>query len=160
MTDMEYFRHRHGDDDRPIPAHPECPEYRGVKLDDHQSLRRIEDIVKPAIDHVMATDDVVTLFDYCRDPAHPPEARGLCEGKILGAWEAATQERRIRPDVELETVMAHCAGLNSERWRSPWSFCSLFDQEWRAVRRDEVLSEAGRELGPRGHRIAERLTPL
>ncbi|MGA7675791.1 MAG: hypothetical protein WCA78_12205 [Rhizomicrobium sp.] len=101
--------------------------YRGVRIHDQQSPERIDHVVKPAIDHVLALDDLDQLFDYAGDIHKPPEARLLAAAKCEVSFQIATDERRERPDIDLSRLRARVVGLNSRRCRDRWHFCSIYD---------------------------------
>lgn len=101
--------------------------YRGVGVHDSQPRRRIDLVVKPAIDKVHEMNDVEALFAYAGDILNPPEARLLAAAKAEASWQIAADERRVRPDINLDKLHARVAGLNSRRWRNPWAYCSLLD---------------------------------
>lgn len=99
--------------------------YRGVGIQDQQPADRIERIVKPEIDAVYDMRDLEALYEFAGDVARCPEARLFSAAKIETLWQQATEERRRRPDIDLETVRARVAGLDSVTWRSPWVYGTL-----------------------------------
>jgi hypothetical protein len=99
--------------------------YRGVGVQDQQPADRIERIVKPEIDAVYDMRDLEALYELTGDVARCPEARLFSAAKLEALWQQATEERRRRPDIDLETVRARVAGLDSARWRSPWVYGTL-----------------------------------
>jgi hypothetical protein len=101
--------------------------YRGVGIHDQQPADRIERIVKPEIDAVYDMRDLEALYEFAGDVARCPEARLFSAAKIEALWQQATEERWRRPDIDLETVRAHVAGLDSATWRSPWVYGTLLD---------------------------------
>ena len=115
--------------------------YRGVGIHDRQPAERVESVVKPAIDRVLAMADEHDLFAIAQDAAEPPEARLLAAAKITAAFEIAAEERRNRPEVGLAKVRAAVAGLNSQRWRDPWRYGSKLDapKMQRMVEREQPL---------------------
>lgn len=101
--------------------------YRGVGIHDAQSRDRIDRIVKPAIDAVIAMASVDELLEYCGDHGRPPEARLFAAAKIEAAMQIAADERRSRPEIDLVLVRARVAGLNSRTHRDPSAYGSLLD---------------------------------
>ena len=101
--------------------------YRGVGIHDQQPADRIERIVKPEIDAVYDMRDLEALYEFTGDVARCPEARLFSAAKIEALWQQATEERRQRPDIDLETVRARVAGLDSATWRSRWVYGTLRD---------------------------------
>jgi hypothetical protein len=99
--------------------------YRGVGIHDQQPSERIENVVKPRIDYVMALDDVGELYEIARDVRSPPEARLLAAAKCEAHWSLAASERRVRPGVDLSVTRAIVAGLDSAGWRDPDRYASL-----------------------------------
>jgi hypothetical protein len=123
--------------------------YRGIGIEDHQPSERIERIVRPAIDRIHATAGVHELFDYASDSGNPPEARLFAAAKIEATFAVAAEDRRVRPDVDLELVRAVVAGLNSECWRSRTHHASLLCNSGHAVEREEPLPDRDhRRRGP------------
>lgn len=114
MTDPDYHI-------RPVEV------YRGVGIHNGQSADRIERVVKPEIDHVFSLREIDSLVAYCGDPTRAPESWILAAAMVEGMFGVAIDERRARPDVDLEFVRACVAGLDLRRWRSPWVFGSLLD---------------------------------
>jgi hypothetical protein len=113
--------------------------YRGVGIEDQQSPERIE-TVKRAIDRVHATDDPEQLAAYADDAWNPPEARLLAAAKCEAVFEISTEERRLRPSIDMERLRASVAGLGSKKWRSAWHFASLLDPHG-GVEREEPLPD-------------------
>ncbi|MFO1118336.1 MAG: hypothetical protein U1E28_21915 [Beijerinckiaceae bacterium] len=99
----------------------------GVGIHDFQTPARIATIVKPAIAAVAGMNDVFGLADYAANYLKPPEARLFAAAKVEAAHAIATDERRVRPDVDLEKVRASVAGLRDLRWSSLSHYCSAFD---------------------------------
>ena len=89
----------------------------GVGIHDFQTPARIATIVKPAIAAVAGMNDVFGLADYAANYLKPPEARLFAAAKVEAAHAIATDERRVRPDVDLEKVRASVAGLRDLRHR-------------------------------------------
>ncbi len=111
----------------PIPV---TEVYRGVGIHDQQPPERIERIVKPEIDSVLdRIDSPEALLEFAGDHTRSPEARLLAAAKIEAGFAVAVEERRARPTgVSMEFVRAVVAGLNSQIWRSPTHYCSMFDR--------------------------------
>jgi hypothetical protein len=123
----------------PIPVHET---YRGVGIHAGQPPERVA-VVKQAIDEVLALADARTLFDYAGNIAKPPEARLLAAAKAEACFEIAAEERRVRPDIDLDVLRARIAGLGAAKWQDPRFYCSLFDA-----------------IPPGGGGVARRETPL
>jgi hypothetical protein len=121
-------------------AIPIVEEYRGVGIHDQQSPARIE-MVRKAIDAVYQITDTGRLFEYAVSLSNPPEARLLAEARCKAIFQLAVEERRERPDVDLELLSAHTAGLEAESWRSPTHYCTLGDPPEQAVERETPLDE-------------------
>jgi hypothetical protein len=114
--------------------------YRGVGLESDQPRERIEHVVKPQIDIVHDIDDPEQLLAYANNARNPPEARLLAAAKCQAAFEISTEERRLRPPIDMDRLRASTAGLGSRRWRDPWRFCSLLDAAG-GVPREEPLPD-------------------
>jgi hypothetical protein len=99
--------------------------YKGVGLHDCQSPTRLA-VVRAAIDFVASTNKVQELYDYCKSPANPPEARAFAGEKILAHLRHAGNRRRPA-GITRERVLAHTAGLSCRLWRDPDHYCSLLD---------------------------------
>jgi hypothetical protein len=108
-------------------AIPIVETYRGVGIHDAQPRRRIEEVVKPAIDVVLALEDVHALARIAEDVSRPPEARLLAAAKVEAAFSLAAEARWTRPLIDLARVKACVAGLGSQNWRDPWFYTSLLD---------------------------------
>ena len=104
--------------------------HRGVGVHDSQPPERISRVVKPEIDLVLdRLTDIQELYGFAADATRSPELRLLAAAKIEAEFALAIEERRARPtDVTLEKVRAVVAGLNSQTWRSPTHYCSIFDR--------------------------------
>jgi len=109
----------------------EPPEtYRGIEIQNFQTRDRIEGRVKPQIDLVMGLGNIAELFRYCSDVSKPPEARLLAAAMLEAIFGQAANDRRVRPEIDLELVKACSAGLEQESsWRSPTSYGCLCDQQ-------------------------------
>jgi hypothetical protein len=92
--------------------------HRGIRLHDHQTPARIK-VVKGAIDRVARMSDILQLVDFAANPQEPPEARLFAASKIEVEYEVAAEERRNRPEVDLDRLRATISGLDSLEWRSP-----------------------------------------
>jgi hypothetical protein len=115
--------------------------HRGVKIHAGQSRERIERVVKPEIDAVLAMGDAAALAGFAADCANAPEARLLTAAKVEAAFALAAEGRENRPrGVDLERVAASVAGLASVGWRSPTHYASDLDVHTeRAVPREVPL---------------------
>jgi hypothetical protein len=118
-------------------AIPTVEVYRGVGIEDQQSPERIK-VVKRAIDRVHAMDDPEQLAAFADNAHNPCESRLLAAAKCEAAFEISTEERRLRPPVDMERMRASTAGLGSKKWRDPWHFASLLDPQG-GVEREEPL---------------------
>jgi hypothetical protein len=64
----------------------------------------------------------------------------------------AAEDRKVRPvEVDIEVVRASTVGLDSQRWRNSWHYCSLLDT-WPpgspgATPRPEPLEREDRLMG-------------
>jgi hypothetical protein len=101
--------------------------YRNVPLHDFQSGERVETIVKPAIDDVFATAELGALVAYAGDTHNPPESRLLAAALAEASFDVAAEERRERPELDVERLRASIAGLRSARWINSRAFNSLLD---------------------------------
>ncbi len=101
--------------------------YQNVEIHDCQPRERIERIVKPEIDRVIDLQEGQALAEWCRDVARSPESRLLANAKVRALFEIATDERRVRPAIDLAEVRGSVAGLAVQRWRHPRHYCSLLD---------------------------------
>jgi hypothetical protein len=80
--------------------------YRGVGIESDQPRERIEHVVKPQIDIVHDIDDPDQLLAYADNARNPPEARLLAAAKCEAAFEISTEERRLRPPIDMERARA------------------------------------------------------
>lgn len=110
-----------GSDDIPI-----AETYRGVGLHDQQSPQRL-DVVRAAIDQVFEITDTRELLRIAASPRYPPEARLLAAALLEAMMQIAADERKVRPDIDLDKVHAAVAGVNSIKWRDPRHYGSLLD---------------------------------
>jgi hypothetical protein len=115
--------------------------YRGVPIHADQPRDRIERVVRPAIDTVSTMTDAEVLAAYAADAANPPEARLLAAARCEAAFSIAVDERRSRPNIDVDALRASVAGLDSAIWRDPNRYCSLLDDARTAARRDPPLSD-------------------
>lgn len=122
--------------------------YRGVGIHNCQSRDRIEAVVKPEIDGVIATTSAAELLGYICDVFKPPEARLLAGAKLEATYQIAADSRAVRPKIDLDQVRAWTAGLNSRRWRNPANYGCLFD-----IRRPGAADQAPR--GPEYEQMVE-----
>jgi hypothetical protein len=147
---------------------PAIETYRGVPVHDFQPRDRIDSIVKPAIDNVLAIDDMAALLAVAFNILQPPEARLLAAAKIKAQFELAAERREARPEVDLDGLRAETAGLDSLNWADPDHYGSLFDlfqctDDDRLPKRDaacgERLQRAKRAAEKARYEAAIRKTP-
>ena len=126
------------------PANPDriptIASHRGIGIHDHQTPERVR-AVKAAIDRVAGMSNVLELADFAADPKMPPEARLFAANKVQVEYQVAAEERRNRPIIDLDSVRASVAGLDSVVWRSPWHFSSILDAA-DGVPRDQPLDNS------------------
>jgi hypothetical protein len=108
------------DDD--IPA---AESYRGIRIHDWQPETRIRNIVRPAIDAVLAQDGLEALAAVAMDISNPPEARLLAAAKLEAAFNRAVEEHRERPNIDVAYIKSCVAIANSRHWRDPDRYASL-----------------------------------
>jgi hypothetical protein len=108
------------DDD--IPA---SESYRGIRIHDWQPTARIRNIVRPAIDAVLAEDDLESLAAIAMDISNPPEARLLAAAKLEAAFNRAAEEHRERPNIDVAYIKSCAVIANSRHWRDPDRYASL-----------------------------------
>jgi hypothetical protein len=101
--------------------------YRGCPIHDCQPQERIDAVVKPEIDEVIATSDSAALMRWCGDVSKSPESRLLAAAKLEAGHQIAATERRVRPTIDLDVVRATVSGAGSRTWRCPDAYCSLLD---------------------------------
>ena len=89
--------------------------YRGVGLHAFQDQTRLA-VVRGDIDDAFALDDAERLFAFAADLMRAPEARLLAAARVKALFELATERREVRPNVDLQLLRAHVAGLDSLRW--------------------------------------------
>lgn len=112
------------DEDDKIPI---VETYRGVELHDEQDEERLR-VVRAEIDHVFdEIEDLSDLVKWACYPGHAPESRLLAAAIVRAEFKRATDERRVRPDVNLERLGAGVAALDSNRRRCAWYYCSIFE---------------------------------
>src|SRR5262245_28686696 len=113
--------------------------YRGIGLHDHQDETRLA-VVRVEIDQVFGMTRLHELFDFLTDIGRAPESRMLAAAKLEAVWELAAEDREARPaEISLPLVRAHAAGLDSELWRSPWSYGTIVDPPARPGKPGAVL---------------------
>jgi hypothetical protein len=130
--------------------------YRGISIFDFQPRDRVENVVKPEIDQVLALDDPDELFRFARDAAHAPEARLAARDRWMAIADLhiAAHEARIAGDpVRLDAAVA---GLDDLHWHDPDRFASLLDAARSGValrrpadQRDRLLAALGEPLNER-----------
>jgi hypothetical protein len=98
-----------------------------VQLHDFQPQSRIEAIVKPEIDEVLAEADAVVIFEWSRDIRNSPESRLLATAKIEAIFALAAENRAIRPDLDIDLVRAVSCGCDSLGWADPGCYASMLD---------------------------------
>jgi hypothetical protein len=93
---------------------PRDGEYRGVELYAGQSAERIENVAKPAIDHVLDVigDDVERLDWFAVIRTNPPEARLIAKARAVTLWHMHAEERLRRPGLSIEKILAAAPGLD------------------------------------------------
>ena len=106
---------------------PIAGQHRGVPLHAGQPSVRVENVVKPDLDHVAALDDPQALLEFARSAANAPEARLFAAAKCRAVFETAVTQRLARPAIDLALVDAVVAGADSLRWADPDLYCSLLD---------------------------------
>jgi hypothetical protein len=132
---------------------PTIGTYRGCPIHADQPAERIERVVKPEIDTVLALTDLYELFDVAGDVTMSPEARLLSAAMLEARWTLASDERRQRPEgIDLDVLRATVAGLDSINWRSPTHYGSILDRgrapgEPGAVPREVPLEKEGPVVG-------------
>jgi hypothetical protein len=107
---------------------PAIETYRNVRIHNEQPLERIEHVVKPQLDKILASDDLQALFAVCQDITWSPEARLLARSKLLAALEAAANNRMPKPPgITVEAVRAQTAGLDSVTYRDRHYYCTTLE---------------------------------
>ena len=120
--------------------------HRGTGVHAFQGPERIE-VVKRAIDHVLALRDLKELAEYAYDIAKPPEARLLATQVLEGVFALAAESRQKQPtgDVDMEKVRLATSALDSLHWIDPNFYGTILatppgpGEVSRQVRRDEPL---------------------
>ena len=137
------------DDDKIVPVEF----YKGVPIHDCQPADRIE-VVKRDIDRVLVMEDEKELFEFLSNYHLSPEGRILAGTKLKMLHEVAIAERRERPAVGMDVIVAWLCGLDSRRWRSTTHYGSGLDplapprSQWKDIERnDESRSAVERDLG-------------
>jgi hypothetical protein len=125
------------EDDDAIPV---IGPYRGVPLENQQSPERLA-LVRREIDVVLGMADPGELARWADAPSHSPESRQLACAMAESMWTIAAETRANRPPLDLERLRGSTAGLGSRRWRDPWHFCSLLDDNATAVPRPKPLPD-------------------
>jgi hypothetical protein len=117
-------------------------EYRGVSLFSGQSEARLT-VVRREIDRVLdEIEDPLLLAEMAGDGAFAPETRLLAEAKCKAVWRISTERGKPRPEIDLELLAAHTAGLDSTVWRSKTHYATgLGDDLSRAVPREVPLPD-------------------
>jgi len=112
--------------------------YRGQRLHSAQSEARLQ-VERAEIDEGFALVDIAELFRFAQNERKAPEARLAAGALIKARWKLATDDRRARPNIDLELVDATVGALDGEYWRSPTHYGSLFDHD--AVPRETPLTD-------------------
>lgn len=98
----------------PIPI---VERYRQVGLHDQQDEARLA-IVRAEIDAVFnMAGQIRDLVDWVANRSKAPESRLLAGALLRAEYDLATDERRLRPDVDMEWLGAVTAGLATTRSR-------------------------------------------
>lgn len=104
---------------------PTIGTYRGVELHDHQDEDRLA-IVRAEIDAVFELQERTNgLVAWAEDRGRSPESRLLAEALVRAQCEAAAENRRTMPGVDLAHLRAVTAGLDGLEWRDPVHFDTL-----------------------------------
>ncbi len=108
---------------------PATEVYRGCRIHNLQPAERIERVVKPELDKVLASGDLQALYALCQDITWCPEARLLARSKLLAAMETSADNRMPRPPgITIEMIKAHTAGLDVCRYRDHEFYCTSLEQ--------------------------------
>jgi hypothetical protein len=121
-------------------ALPVCEVYRGINIFSRQSNERIEGVVKPQLDRVLAMSDPVELYDIAANPQYSPEARLAAAARCEAAVEIVTARRERGPAIDIDKLRAAVAGLDSRTWESPIFYGSDLDVG-PGVLREQPLTE-------------------
>jgi hypothetical protein len=114
---------------KPSDQIPGIEVYRGCRIHDLQSAQRIERVVKPELDKVLASDDLQALFEVTDDVTWCPEARLLARSKLLAAMEVSANDRMPRPPgITIEMIKCNTAGLDASRYRDHEYYCTSLQQ--------------------------------
>jgi hypothetical protein len=110
---------------------PVVETYRGVGIHDRQPRRRIDEVVRPAIDQALALKTPRDLHDYMVDGSRPPEARAVAAAKLLALFEKAAADRHGAPDIgtrrDLPYVATILGCLTSQACRGRETYSAFFD---------------------------------
>jgi len=91
--------------------------YRNVALHDQQDHERLA-VVRVEIDEVYGlTGQISALFDWAAHRGKSPESRLLAAALVRAEFDMAIDERRARPNVDLDRLAAVTAGLATARHR-------------------------------------------
>ena len=107
----------------PIPI---VDTYRGVGIHDCQPQSRIDGVVKPAIDRAMKLSSSKSLMDFAKDITEPPEARALAAAKLVARYQIAVDERKERPDFDIDMATYYATWLNRKKARSRTHYGNTF----------------------------------
>jgi hypothetical protein len=119
---------------------PRSEFHRGIRIHAGQDPARVE-VVKREIDATLAMQDIGEVAEVAEDVGKPPEVRLLACALVEALWAQAADERRPRPDVDIEMVRACVIGLDDVTCRNPYSYSSIYDGiDERAVPRPEPLA--------------------
>jgi hypothetical protein len=122
--------------------------HRGTGIHAFQGPERIE-VVKRAIEHVLALRDLKALAEYACDIARPPEARLLAKQVLEDVFALAAESREKQPtgDVDMEKVRLATSALDSLHWIDPHAYGTILETPpgpgaiSRKVARDEPLPD-------------------
>lgn len=132
------------------PTMPKVGRYRGIELHDFQSRDRIEKVVCPEIDLVLATDDPKRLAVIAADVSKSPEARLAAGRRIIAMATDASGKHRSVPGVDVALVQAHVAGLDHLTWADTNRYGTILCS-------DPPLAHGGQRASPRPRDYGEAL---